>query len=59
MSIRKRTNEQTMVYKTLHRKLKMDQHKRNKNPGVNSGGLEGLAVLAPPLAPFILIFSNI
>jgi hypothetical protein len=30
-----------MVYKTLHRKLKMDQHKRNKNPGVNSGGLEG------------------
>jgi hypothetical protein len=27
MAKRKRTKEQTMIYKTLHRKLKIDQHK--------------------------------
>ena len=28
---------QTMMDKTLHRKLKMEQHKPNKTPGVISG----------------------
>jgi hypothetical protein len=33
----KRTKGQTMIYKTLHRKLKSEQHKPPKIIGVNSG----------------------
>ena len=32
MSTRKRTQGQTMIYKTLHRKLKIEQHQAHKNP---------------------------
>jgi hypothetical protein len=28
-----------MIYKTLHRKLKLEQHEPNQKPGVNSGTL--------------------
>jgi hypothetical protein len=43
---RKKTKEQTMIYKTLHRKLKIQQHEAIKT-GVNSGALEGLSVPVP------------
>jgi hypothetical protein len=33
-----------MIYKTLHRKHKIEQHEHNWKPGVNSGAPEGLAV---------------
>jgi hypothetical protein len=43
---RKKTKEQTMIYKTLHRKLKIQQHEAIKT-GVNSGAPEGLSVPVP------------
>ena len=33
-----------MIYKALHRKLKIEEHEPNKKHVVNSGGPEGLAV---------------
>ena len=33
-----------MIYKTLHRKLKIEQHKPHKKAGVNSRALEGYIV---------------
>jgi hypothetical protein len=44
MSRGKRTNGQTMIYKTLNRKLMIEQHEK---PGVNSCDPEGLAVPTP------------
>jgi hypothetical protein len=38
MTKRKRTKGQTMIYKTLHRKLKIEQHEPHR---VNSGASEG------------------
>jgi hypothetical protein len=32
---------QTTIYKTLHKKLKIEQHKPHLKPGVNSGPPEG------------------
>jgi hypothetical protein len=32
---------QTLIYKILHRKLKIDQHEPQYKPGVNSGAPEG------------------
>jgi len=29
--------EQTMIYKILHRKLKIEQHESYQKPGMNSG----------------------
>ena len=43
-----------MIYKTLHRKLKTEQHKTNQKPGENSGAMEGLGVLAPLVIPVML-----
>jgi hypothetical protein len=39
MTKRKRTKGQTMIYhyKTIHRKLKIEQHESPLKPGVNSG----------------------
>jgi hypothetical protein len=37
---RKRKKGRTMIYKTLHRKLKIEQHEPYKKPGVNSGAPE-------------------
>jgi hypothetical protein len=34
MTKRKRTKGQTTIYKTLHRKLKMEQHEPTKNRGI-------------------------
>ena len=37
----KRSKVQTMIYKTLQRKLKIEKHEPHLKPGVNSGTLEG------------------
>jgi hypothetical protein len=34
MTNRKRTKGQTTIYKTLHRKLKMEEHEPHQNPDV-------------------------
>jgi hypothetical protein len=44
---RKNIAGQTMIYKTVHRKVKAEQHKPHLNPGVKSGALKGLAIPAP------------
>jgi hypothetical protein len=41
MAKRKRTKGQTTIYKTLHRKQKMEQHEPHKQPGINFGALNG------------------
>ena len=37
MDKRKRTKRQTMIYKTQHRKLTIEQHEHHKQSGMNSG----------------------
>ena len=49
MAKRKNTKGQTMIYKTLHKKLKIEQHEATKT-GVNSGAPEGWSVPAPNVA---------
>ena len=46
MTKRKGTKGQTTIYKTLHRKLKIEQHEPHWKPGMNSGAPEGWAVPA-------------
>ena len=53
MAKRKMTKVQTMIHKTLHKKLKIEQHERHKKPRMNSGTPEGLAV--PHVAPIVLL----
>ena len=43
----KKTKRQTKIYKTKHRKLKIEQHDPHKRTGVNSGALKWLAVSDP------------
>jgi len=50
MAKRKETKRQTIMYKTLHRKLKIEQHKRNKKHGMNSDAVDGYVVPAPLVA---------
>jgi hypothetical protein len=38
---RKRTKEQTAIYKTLHRKLKIEENEPHLEPVMNSGAPEG------------------
>ena len=38
---KKKTNRQTIVHKTQHRKLKTEQHKPHQKLGVISGAREG------------------
>jgi len=45
--------DKTMIYKTLHRKLKIEQHESHYKSGVNSGAPEGLAVPGPHVTPFV------
>jgi len=40
MGKRKGTKGQTMIYKTLHRKVKIEQYELHKKIGVNTGALE-------------------
>jgi len=46
----KKKHGQTMIYKTRHRKLKIEQHEPDKQPEVTSG-----AVSAPLIAPTVLL----
>jgi len=41
MAKRKRTKGQTMIYKTIHRKLKIEQLEPHLKPGVHSCALGG------------------
>ena len=52
------TKGQTTIYKTLHRKLNIEQQIPTK-PGVNSDAPEGLAVPAPHVAPVVLLLLQI
>jgi hypothetical protein len=47
----------TMIYKTLHRKLKTEQQEPHWKPRVNSGAPEGYAVMAPLVATEIMIYE--
>jgi hypothetical protein len=47
MDKRKRTKGQTKIYKTLHRKLKIEQHESHLSSGMNLGTPEGKDVPAP------------
>ena len=35
------TKGQTIIYKTLHRKLKIDQHEPHEKLGMDSGAVDG------------------
>jgi hypothetical protein len=50
MDKRKRTKGQTKIYKTLHRKLKIEQHESHLSSGMNLGTPEGKDVPAPHVA---------
>ena len=50
---------QTPIYKTLHRKLKTDQHEPHKQPGVNSGAPDGWAVKFIKYQNIILLYISI
>jgi hypothetical protein len=45
-----------MVYKTLHRKLKIEQHEK---PDVNADAPEGLAVPYPLVTAVVLVTDEI
>ena len=47
-----------MIYNTLHRKLKIEQHEPQCKPGVNSGAPEELAVHAPLVTPVVLLVDD-
>ena len=55
MTKRKRTKGQTTIYKTLHKKLKIDQHEPHQKPGMNSSAPEGQAVPAQLMAQVVLL----
>ena len=58
MAKRKRTKRQTMIYKALHRKLKIEQYKPHYKQGVNSGAPEWLAVPASHVTPVMLLLND-
>ena len=47
--------EQTMIYETLHIKIKIEKYKRHLKQGVKSGAPEGLVVPVPLVAPIVLL----
>ena len=53
MTKRKRTKGQTIIYKTLHRKQKIEQRKPHQKPGVHWDAPGGKAVPAPHVAPIL------
>ena len=58
MTERKRTKGQTTIYKTLDRKLQIEQHEPHLKPGVNSGAPEGSAVHVPNATPVVLLLND-
>jgi hypothetical protein len=59
MTKRKMIKGQTMIYKTLDRKLKIDQREPHYKPGIHSGHPEESAVPALLVAPVVLLLSQI
>ena len=57
MAKRKRTREQTMIYKALHT-LNIEQHEPHQKLGINSGVPGGLAVSAPPVIPIVILLND-
>jgi hypothetical protein len=53
MATRNRIKGQTRIYKTLHKKLKIEQHEAHYKLKVNSGAPEWLAVSFPYAAPVV------
>jgi hypothetical protein len=53
---RKRTKGQTMIYTTLQKKLKIEQHEPPCKSGVNAGAPEGLALPASLVASVVLLY---
>jgi hypothetical protein len=45
-----------MIFKTLHRKLKIEQHEPHSKPVLKSCSLEEEAILAPHVTPVVLLF---
>ena len=54
----KRTKGQARIYKTLHRKLKIEQHESHYKPRVKSGASKDLAVPAPLVTPVVLLLNG-
>ena len=54
---RKRTKEETMIDKTLQRKLTIEQEEPHKME-MNSGATDGYAVLAPQVTSVLLLFID-
>jgi hypothetical protein len=54
MDKRKRTTGQTTIYKTLHRKLKTEQHEKPQKPGDELSAPEGLTVAALHVTPLLM-----
>jgi len=52
---RKNTKRRTTIYKTLHRKLNIEQHEPHWKPGVNSGAPEEYPVPALLMTTFIAV----
>jgi len=50
-------NEQTIIYKALHRKLKIEHHGTHKK-GMTSSALKGSTVPAPRVPPAVLLLSD-
>jgi len=55
----KRTKGQTMIYKTLHRKLKIDQHKPRITIEVKCGTAKVKIICSPPLVVLLVIIIYI
>ena len=47
-----------MIYKTLHRKLKIEQNEPHYNRGVDSGALEGLVIAASHVTPVVFLLND-
>ena len=43
----------------MYRKMKIKQHEHHQKPGVNSGGVQGVAVAAAHVAPAVLFLLQI
>jgi hypothetical protein len=53
----KRTKGQTIIYKTLHRKLKVEQSEPHYKPRMNSGATGRLAVPVSHVAPVMVLLN--
>ena len=55
MAKRKRTKGQITIYKTLHKKPKIEKHEPHLKPVMNAGAPGGLAVSVPLVASIVLL----